>query len=281
MVVERGSFARNVLNSVYGCHFGVSNDKLLCAGGRIEIRSRFGGDLQSLPPENFDISSAIFSPDGSRLAQVERDGVVVVTDSITGDDLWWKKAPADLHFYTTSGDGQTLYARDATASYAVAWDGKSEIRSHPNLLAVGFDGRRIAVLDHWLDVPRANPNGSEIHIRASGPEIDEATLSPSFAPESAAFVNRDKALAHATTRGDPGAVMEIATGKVLYPLPPRAFLYASPGGGCLAIMAPNRLQILDAATACRRDAQARGGMIEALRKHSGGTARPGRDATRD
>jgi hypothetical protein len=156
MVVERGSFARNVLNSVYGCHFGVSNDKLLCAGGRIEIRSRFGGDLQSLPPENFDISSAIFSPDGSRLAQVERDGVVVVTDSITGDDLWWKKAPADLHFYTTSGDGQTLYARDATASYAVAWDGKSEIRSHPNLLAVGFDGRRIAVLDHWLDVPRAN-----------------------------------------------------------------------------------------------------------------------------
>ena len=63
MVVARGSFAVNVFDTVNSCHFGVSNDKLLCAqgGGRsIEVRGRLGEHLATLPPATLK-SPALFS----------------------------------------------------------------------------------------------------------------------------------------------------------------------------------------------------------------------------
>jgi hypothetical protein len=243
MMVDRGSFANNLLDSAENCRFGVSNDKLLCAGtARIEIRSRSGEHLATLPPAASEVSSAILSPNGSRLARLDRNNVVVVTDTGTGDDLWWKNV-GDSLFLFTSGDGQTLYGGAYDNHFAVPWDGKGEIRV-PGFVAAGFDGRRIAVLD-----------GSRIHIRASGSEIDEATVSPPFDTTEAVFVNRDKALALTTNRGR-GAVVEIATGKVLYPIPLGRSLLASPSGGCLAIRTSNRLEILDAVTGDSRGALA-------------------------
>jgi hypothetical protein len=169
---------------------------------------------------------------------------VVVADSSTGDDLWWKKVPdvGSSPHYVTSGDGQTLYGRGDGAGFAVAWDGKSEIRNIPGFLAAGYDGRRFALLDD-----RA------VHIRASASDADQATLPPSFVPEEAVFVDHDRALALAdnSSRKGPSAVVEIATGKVLYSIPPIAFLSASPSGGCLAIRS-EQLEILDAATGDRR-----------------------------
>ena len=212
----------------------MSNDKLLCAGtARIEIRSRSGEHLATLPPAASEVSSAILSPNGSRLARLDRNDVVVVTDTGTGDDLWWKNV-GDSLFLFTSGDGQTLYGGAYDNHFAVPWDGKGEFAFRALWPPVSMDA--IAVLD-----------GSRIHIRASGSEIDEATVSPPFDTTEAVFVNRDKALALTTNRGR-GAVVEIATGKVLYPIPLGRSLLASPSGGCLAIRTSNRLEILDAVT---------------------------------
>ena len=144
VVVDRGSPAHNLFDSVNSCHLGAGNDRLCAGRVPIEVRGRSGEHLATLPPGKV---STIFSPDGSRLAEAHGDSVVV-TDSITGDDLWWKMAPAGATLYATSGDGRTLY---------VPWDGKTEVRSVPAFEAVGFDGRRIAVLD-----------GAKIHVRAFG-----------------------------------------------------------------------------------------------------------------
>ena len=60
-------------------------------------------------------------------------------------------------------------------------------------------------------------------------------------------MNRDRALALGSY-DKPGAMVEITTGKTLYPIPPDANLFASPSGRCLSIKTADQFQTLDTTT---------------------------------
>ncbi|HTS62622.1 MAG TPA: hypothetical protein VMH28_11405 [Candidatus Acidoferrales bacterium] len=209
------------------CQSGASSGELLChTTVSFTRRNIYGEVLASLPRSGGDLLGALLRPTGDRAVTRERDGRVTVIDTRTGEDLWFASVPiGNVWGLSSGGDGKGFFVRTDRGLLTADWDGNGslrEVKDSQHGAAVGFDSRLLASMDGLSIRVRSLDSTSGRTFPANPGELDVN------------LVNRDRALA-AIGAAAPGQVVDLASGRMLYPLPPASSIVASSTGETFAV----------------------------------------------